>query len=210
MAGPTVEFWQAHFNEGKLAWDRGAPSPRLLAWLDSGALPAGSRVLVPGCGRGWEVVALAKAGMRVTGVDYAAGALDACATLLKEQKADAVLQQADVLSWQPDHDIDAIWEQTCLCALHPDHWVHYAQQLRRWLRPGGTLAAMFMQIPGTAAAHGVIEGPPYHCDIRAMRALFTSEHWDWPKPPYEQVPHPTMGSFELAVMLTRRAAERPA
>lgn len=204
MAGPTLEFWQARFDDGNLPWDRGAASPGLLAWLASGALPAGSRVLVPGCGRGWEVAALAAAGMEVTGIDYASGALDACAALLKASGLQAKLQQADVLTWQPDQEIDAIWEQTCLCALHPDHWVAYASQLRRWLRPGGTLAAMFMQMPGAAAARGIIEGPPYHCDIRGMRALFTSADWDWPKPPYEQLAHPT-GAFELAVMLTRRA-----
>ena len=204
MAGPTQEFWQTRFARNELPWDRGAANPQLHAWLATHALEPGARVLVPGCGRGWEVAELAAAGMRVTGIDYAAGAIDACAALLSERGLEAELVRADVLGWQPKLPADAIWEQTCLCALHPDHWVAYASQLHRWLRPGGTLYAMFMQTPGEAATTGIIEGPPYHCDIRAMRALFPSDRWEWPKPPYPRLTHPT-GGHELAVPLVRRS-----
>jgi len=38
---------------------------------------------------------------------------------------------------------DAIYEQTCLCALYPDRWRQYADQLHRWLAPGGRLYALF-------------------------------------------------------------------
>lgn len=204
MAGPTQDFWQTRFMKNELPWDRGAANPQLHAWLSERSLAPGAHVLVPGCGSGWEVVELAAAGMRVTGIDYAPGALAACAALLAGRSLQADLRQADVLNWHPDTPADAIWEQTCLCALHPDHWVTYADQLHRWLRAGGLLYAMFMQLPGEAAARGVIEGPPYHCDIRAMRALFPSERWEWPKPPYPTVAHPT-GGYELSVPLIRRS-----
>ena len=69
--------------------------------------------------------------------------------------------------------------------------------------PGATLWGLFMQMLRPAATQeGRIEGPPYHCDINAMRALFAEPHWRWPKPPYDQVPHPGL-SHELAVPLTR-------
>ena len=60
-----------------------------------------------------------------------------------------------------------------------------------------------MQIPRPAATQeGRIEGPPYHCDINAVRALFPGSDWSWPKPPYEQVAHPRL-SHELSIVLTR-------
>ncbi|MFX7934485.1 hypothetical protein ABTK33_20580, partial [Acinetobacter baumannii] len=79
--------------------------------------------------------------------------------------------------------------------------------LQRWLAPGGTLFALFMQMvrPG-ATQEGLIEGPPYHCDINAMRALVPATQWAWPKPPYAQVKHPTL-SHELVVPLVRRDAQ---
>ena len=75
MAGPTTDFWQQRFDNNEIAWDRGAPSPQLLTWLDSGELKPCS-IAVPGCGSGWEVAELAKRGFEVTGIDYTAAAVE--------------------------------------------------------------------------------------------------------------------------------------
>jgi hypothetical protein len=66
---------------------------------------------------------------------------------------------------------------------------------------------MFMQmIRPSATEQGLIVGPPYHCDINAMRALFSDKDWVWPKPPYARVAHPNL-SHELALRLVRRIAD---
>jgi SAM-dependent methyltransferase len=201
MAGPTVEFWQSRFAAGQTSWDRGDVSPQLRTWLDAGALRP-SRICVPGCGSGWEVAELARRGFEVTAIDYAPAAVERTRALLVRHQLIARVDEGDVLTWIPDLRFDALFEQTCLCALHPDHWVDYAGRLHAWLAPGGTLWAMFMQSPKPGAAEGRIEGPPYHCDIHGMRALFPADRWRWPKPPYPSWPHP-MGTSELAVPLVR-------
>ena len=208
MTGPTVDFWQQRFQEGVLPWDRGGPHPQLTRWLGSGTLRSGQAVLVPGCGAGHEVVALAAAGLQVTALDYAPGACALARQAVSAAELDPATAQvieADVRTWQPAAPLEAVYEQTCLCALHPDHWRTYADQLHRWLRPGGRLFGLFMQCRKEGAAVGQIEGPPYHLDIHAVRALFPADRWDWPKPPYEVFPHPRPGAgSELAVVLTRR------
>ena len=206
MPGPDVNFWQQRFEQRHTPWDRGAPSPQLQRWLDDGSLAAAAaagRIAVPGCGAGHDVAELAAAGLDVVAIDYARAAVELTNARLAGRALRAEVVEADVLAWHPAAPLAAVSEQTCLCALHPDHWTAYAAQLQRWLRPGGRLFALFMQMPREAAAQGEIVGPPYHCDINAMRALFPSALWDWPKPPYAQVPHP-MGMRELAVVLTRR------
>ena len=202
MAGPTREFWRERFAAGDTPWDRGASSPQLAAWIASGAL-APCRILVPGCGSGYEVADLALAGFEVTGLDYADEAIARAHDRLKLAEVDATLVQADALAWQPDRPFDAVYEQTCLCALYPDQWQAYAEQLHRWIVPGGKLFALFMQLLRPGAAEGMIQGPPYHCDINAMRALFPEPCWAWPKPPYPRTAHPK-GLAELAVVLERR------
>jgi SAM-dependent methyltransferase len=203
MAGPTQEFWQERFDNKETGWDRGGPSPQLLAWLDSGELQP-CRIAVPGCGSGWEVAELARRGFEVVGIDYTAAAVERTRSLVDAQGVQAVVVQADVLSYQPTEKFDAIYEQTCLCALHPEHWLSYSQQLRQWLKPEASLWVMFMQmIRPAASAEGVIHGPPYHCDMNAMRVLFPERDWNWPKPPYAQVAHPNF-SHELALRLWRR------
>jgi len=202
MAGPTKEFWDKRFVEGDTPWDRGAANPQLGVWLSSGALKP-CRILVPGCGSGHEVAVLAAAGFEVTALDYVPAAIERTRKQLDTAGLKATLVEADALAWQPERAFDAVYEQTCLCALYPDQWRDYADQLHRWLAPGGTLYALFVQLLRANASEGAIEGPPYHCDINAMRALFPAGHWSWPKPPYPRTSHPR-GLAELAVILEHR------
>ena len=202
MVGPTREFWQQRFQGGETPWDRGEANPQLGAWLASGALQP-CRILVPGCGSGHEVAVLAKSGFEVTALDYAPEAISRTRKLMESRNLQAELVEADALAWRPQRAFDAIYEQTCLCALYPDQWRDYADQLHRWLTPGGKLFALFVQLLRPGAAEGSIEGPPYHCDINAMRALFPESRWSWPKPPYPRTTHPR-GLAELAVILDHR------
>ena len=202
MAGPTREFWDQRFQSNETPWDRGDANPQLGAWLAAGALRP-CRVLVPGCGSGYEVVALAAAGFEVTALDYSPAAIGRTRQRLAAARLEAEVVEADALAWQPHRAFDAIYEQTCLCALYPDQWRDYADQVHRWLAPGGTLCALFVQLLRPGAAEGAIEGPPYHCDINAMRALFPQSRWNWPRPPYPRTMHPR-GMAELAVVLEHR------
>jgi methyl halide transferase len=202
MAGPTREFWNERFQSGDTPWDRGSVNPQLTSWLADGTLPP-CRILVPGCGSGHEVVALALAGFAVTALDFAPEALARTSERLRSASASATMVEADALAWHPEQPFDAVYEQTCLCALYPDHWRHYADQLHQWVAPGGRLYALFVQMLRPGAAAGSVEGPPYHCDVNAMRALFPAGRWDWPKPPYARTDHPR-GLAELGVVLGRR------
>lgn len=186
-------------------WDRGEPSPQAQAWIDSGVVKAGDRIVVPGCGSGWELATFAAAGLDVVGVDFAPAAVERAGDLLHEAGLPGTVFCADVLVWGPGAAADAVYEQTCLCALHPDDWTTYVDQLRSWLRPGGVLLAHFMQAADlwanrSDANSGRIYGPPFHCDITAMRALFAAPAWKWPAPPYPLIDH-GMGTHELAVPL---------
>ena len=204
MAGPTQDFWQERFATGSTPWNRGAPNPQLSQWIADGTLASGMSVIVPGCGHGWEVAALARAGMQAVGIDFAASALDHCRQVLASEGLSAQLVDADVLHWQPASPVDIVFEQTCLCALYPDFWQRYAAQMHQWLKPGGKLLALFLQALRPEAAHGFIDGPPYHCDINAMRALFPATQWEWPKPPYPQIENTGIARTELAVVLVRK------
>ncbi len=202
MAGPDADFWQRRFLQQQTPWDRNAPGPQIAAWVADGTLRAGLRVAVPGCGSGHDVLALAQAGCEVSAIDYADAAITLTQQRLATGNAQARVERADVLTWQPDVPLDAVYEQTCWCALHPDHWSAYTAQLRAWLRPGGALLLMAMQCRRDGASEGRIEGPPYHMDINAVRALLPATQWMWPAPPYPAVPHPA-GWTELAIVLRR-------
>ncbi len=189
------ETWEERYRSGQTGWDRGASSPALFSWLEKGGLRPG-RVLIPGCGRGYEVATLAERGFQITAVDITGTAVDALRGLLAQHGLSATIHQTDLLTWEPDHPFDHIYEQTSLCALHPDSWENYADRLWRWLKPGGGLFALFMQT-------GQPGGPPFHCAVERMETLFPHSHWQWPEGPPMRVPHPS-GRHELGYHLLRQ------
>ncbi len=203
MHGPDRDFWQQRFERGQTPWDRSSVSPQLARWLANDTIQPGQTIAVPGCGSGHDVLALAQHGCAVTAIDYVGAAVTLTRDRVAAAGAKAEVVQADVLEWRPAAPLDAVYEQTCWCALHPDHWLEYSQQLQRWLRPGGRLLLLAMQCLRAGAAEGRIEGPPYHMDIQMLRALLPATRWTWPAPPYERVPHPA-GWTELALVLTRK------
>lgn len=185
------EYWDGRFQAGDAPWERAGLNPAFQVWRASGAL-APCRVLVPGAGRSPEPLALLEAGFDVTALDLAESAVAVQAGRLGAGR----VAQADVTRWQPDAPFDAVYDQTCLCALPPPLWPEYEARLRAWLRPGGRLFVLFMQT-------GREGGPPFDCPVPAMRALF-AYGWTWPDTLPDPVPHGPQTKEQPAV-LTRRA-----
>lgn len=191
----SKEIWEEKYRAARTGWDRGAPGPALLHWLDAGVLSP-CRVLVPACGYGHEVVALAARGFGVTALEIAPTPVAALRRRLADSGLEAEVIEADMLAWEADRPFDAVYEQTALCALDPSLWRRYESRLHAWLRPGGRLFALFMQT-------GREGGPPFHCGLETMHKLFTEERWNWPAGEPGRVAHRN-GLYEYALVLQRR------
>ena len=190
--------WQSRYESGETGWDRGECSPALMNWLEAGALKP-CRILVPGCGRGHEVVELASRGFDVTAIDFASAAVHALEEQLLSAGLKADVTSADFFQYRAPEKFDAIYEQTCLCAIDPKRRKEYAQQLANSIRPGGDVFALFMQSGKMDA------GPPFPCALDDMRQLFAAPHWNWPEEQAVIVEHPA-GLKEIAVVLSRSEA----
>lgn len=163
--------WEDFYQAGKIGWDRGRTSGNLNYWIKNGLLKP-CRILVPGCGNGYEVITLAQKGFDVTAIDIAPSAINNLQEALDEASLSAELVLGDFFTWQPSKEFDVIYEQTSLCALPPNEWYKYESQLYQWLKPDGHILAQFMQT-------GQEGGPPYHCALNDMIDLFSEEKWEW-------------------------------
>ena len=193
----SEEGWQQRYDAGKTGWDRGESNPMLTHWLQQDDLRP-CRILVPGCGRGHEVLTLAQAGFDVTAVDFAEAAVQTLRNQLAREGLTAEVVQADVFTFCRETPFDAVYEQTCLCAIDPRQWDIYQQLLACWLRPGGSMFALFMQ-------SGQHDQPPFSCDLPSMHELFSEPDWLWKAEPI-RVDHPT-GMHEMACVIQRGASE---
>jgi methyl halide transferase len=191
----TPTNWEERFQAGTTGWERRGLNPAFAAWRDAGAFTP-CRILVPGAGRSPEPLALAEAGFEVTLVDSAPSAVAAQRTRFEAEGRKAAILEADLLAWEADRPFDAIYEQTCLCALLPPQRAAYVQRLERWLKPGGTLFALFMQTDKEG-------GPPYDCPVDVMKALFPTSRWEWPQSLPQAVPH-SPGLAEQPAILRRK------
>ena len=187
-------IWESRYQAGTTGWERGATSKNLNYWLDSNLLKP-CRILVPGCGNGYEVLTLAKLGFDVVAIDIAPSAISNLQGMLDKEGLKAELVLADFFDWSPKTPFDAIFEQTSLCALPSELWEKYEAQLHRWLQPKGKLYAAFMQT-------GKEGGPPFHCALPAMEVLFSKEKWAWSNEHIAQQKEP--GMTELLYLLSAK------
>jgi SAM-dependent methyltransferase len=143
------EFWEKRFREGFTPWDAGKTPASLERFLRQE--PPGQRVLIPGCGSGYEVRAFAEAGFDVAAIDFTPAAVERAQQVLGPLASRVRL--ADFFEFDPD-PFDLVYERAFLCALPPRIWPTYPPRAASLLRPGGKLAGFFFF---DAGAHG----PPF-------------------------------------------------
>ena len=98
------------------------------------------RVLVPGCGSGYEVTHFAERGDDVVGLDFADAAVERAQRTLGKF-ADRV-RKADFFALD-EAPFDLVYERTFLCALPRDVWPQWGARIPTLVRPGGRLAGFF-------------------------------------------------------------------
>lgn len=164
--------WNKRYETGDTPWEKGRAAPPLLEVLGKlGTDIWGSGpVLVPGCGSGHDVRALAEAGLAPVGLDLADLAI---ASAEFHPKAGAeTYQKADFLdpAWRDGKSFSAIWEHTCFCAIDPSVRIDYAQACSDLLEPGGRLIGVFFLTPHEPGTE--YQGPPFNSTIAEIEDRF--------------------------------------
>ncbi len=160
------EFWEKRFRENFTPWDAGRVPMALEKFLR--AEPRGRRVLIPGCGSGYEVRAFATAGHDALAVDFADAAVERARQILGPL-GDRV-RLADFFQFDFETPFDLVYERAFLCALPRRLWPRYAPRVCELLRPEGRLAGFFYFEDGE-------HGPPFGLKTGELETLL-AEHFD--------------------------------
>jgi SAM-dependent methyltransferase len=153
------EFWDTRYRDGVTPWDAGRVPPRLARWL--AAQPTARRVLVPGCGSGYEVRAFAEHGDDVLGIDFSDAAIDAARCTLG--KLAERVRKADFFTLDAP-PFEVVYERTFLCALPPRSRMRWARRIAELAQAGGFLAGFFYYGEGE-------RGPPFGITAPELHAL---------------------------------------
>ena len=159
--------WNQAYEQSNIPWDKGYAAPPLVEFLNRQSVTG--RVLVPGCGTGHDVRALAKQGAEVVGMDIAPNAV-AQAQAFPAAGAERY-QPGDFLNLDATHwaAYDWVVEHTCLCALEPGERASYARAVQQALKPGGHYLAVFYREVSDYTG----DGPPHPTTQDESQALFS-------------------------------------
>ncbi|MFU8892045.1 MAG: methyltransferase domain-containing protein [Luteolibacter sp.] len=165
--------WNARYQKGETPWEKGAPAPPLLELLEKAdpAIWGGGPVLVPGCGTGHDVRALAATGLPALGLDLAEEAIDRAHTHPKIGGESYEIGDFLDPQWRQGKTFPAIWEHTCLCAIDPSRRADYAHACAELIAPGGCLTGVFFLTPYDPGEAWV--GPPFPADVDELDAHFS-------------------------------------
>ncbi|GAX79709.1 hypothetical protein CEUSTIGMA_g7150.t1 [Chlamydomonas eustigma] len=161
--------WEAMWSQGIVkgqAFDAGASSPALKNLLSSGKMHLkGLSTLVPGCGRGYDLVTFAAAGAAsADGLELSASAVDNAQSYLNEIEAPELtaachLHVGDFYKWQPESGpYDVGYDYTFCCAMHPSQREDWAVTWSRLIKPGGTLITLIFPVDSSRDPD---VGPPF-------------------------------------------------
>ncbi|CAG8906301.1 unnamed protein product [Penicillium egyptiacum] len=211
-----VDGWASLWDKGdNLPWDRGFPNPALEDTLNKQRPTIGAplatdaqgqsyrrKALVPGCGRGVDVLLLASFGFDAYGLEYSAAAIDACKKEEKDNASwyrvrdqtvgtgkvtwiqgdffdNAWLQKINV----PLNGFDIIYDYTFFCALDPSMRPKWALRQTQLLSPSPAGNLICLEFPRHKDPQS--PGPPYTSSSEAYMAHLSH--------PGEEVPYDAKG-----------------
>ena len=141
--------WDQRYRQGNTPWDKGRASPALIYWLKNYPGRISGHILIPGCGTGHDVRAIADAEPTSSplGIDISSTAIATC--LQNKVHGNEQYEQTDLfqLSRKFHAAFDWVWEHTCYCAIDPSKRPQYVSAIASALKPGGIFLGIFYLNP---------------------------------------------------------------
>lgn len=165
-------MWTTGIRVGE-KFDAGTPLPALIKMVEEGSVPKG-RALVPGCGRGYDVVLLAAPDRVAVGLDLSETAIEAAESYYnslpeanKPARESVVLQAGSFFDLPEDADqqFNFVYDYTFLCALDLSVREDWARKMAAIIVPGGELCTIMFPIGEKEG------GPPFKVSMDDYKNL---------------------------------------
>lgn len=178
--------WLQRWQDRNIGWHHEEYNPHLLNHWPALAVPEGSLVLAPLCGKSRDMVWLGERGYRVRGIELSPLAVE---TFFDEQGLEPLRERVgdferwsagpyeilcgDIFDLQQldNSQVDAVYDRASLVALNPVQRRHYAQLLKQLLPESCPILLVAMDY-----SQHEMPGPPYSVDETEVRGLYGSKY----------------------------------
>ncbi len=163
----SPEFWSKRYQEQQTGWDLGRISPPLKEYIDQ-LTDKTKKILIPGCGRGYEGLYLLQKGFKnVFFLDFSQEAIN------EIKKTNPLIPDNQFICidyFKLKGRYDLILEQTMFCAIDPTLRAEYVRQTSDLLNENGKAVGLLFN-------RDFEGGPPYGGNKNDYNRLFT-EHFN--------------------------------
>jgi cyclopropane fatty-acyl-phospholipid synthase-like methyltransferase len=157
-------YWENRYHNNDAVWDVGEITTPLKEYIDQ-IKDKSIKILIPGCGNGYEFEYLTNHHFPNSFVlDYAETPLENLKRRIANHSEEQFIQ-SDFFEHEGQYDL--IIEQTFFCALNPKLRKEYVQKMHSLLSPKGKLVGLLFQFPLTES------GPPFGGSKEEYLALFS-------------------------------------
>lgn len=159
----SQDYWNNRYEAEETGWDLKTISPPLKTYIDQ-LTDKNLRILIPGCGSGYEAEYLLKQGFQnVTVIDFAPLVVEKMQSYMSEYQNIKIIC-TDFFTHTGEYDL--ILEQTFFCALDPSLRTKYVQKMNELLDKNGKLVGLLWDIQ-------FLKNPPFGGNREEYLSLFS-------------------------------------
>ena len=153
-------YWDEKYKRNEADWDLKSANPVFVELMDSGNFMEPGKLLIPGCGKGFDAIAAAKRGFEVTALDFSGEAITFAKKLALEKQTSINFLEEDLFKLDGEYEnyFDLIYEYTTYCAIDPGRRNEFAKKIASLLKPGGRLITILFPVEDRPG------GPPFGID----------------------------------------------
>lgn len=155
MSNPSQpEFWNSRYLKDNTPWDFGGVPADLKNFLKKDG--KGARVLIPGCGSGYEIQAFSEANYEVTAVDFSSFAVQRARRMVSEKPGVKIIEGDFFAHDFPHASFDFVYERFFVAAIPIELRQMYRDRMAQLLKYRGLLIGYYYYSKPDS-----VDGPPF-------------------------------------------------
>lgn len=163
----TKEYWDELYKQKQNGWNIGYANPVFVDLIEKELLKS-CRLLIPGCGFGYEAIFAAKKGFDVTALDFSSEAISVAKEFAEKENVNINFICEDIFNIKEYKNyFDAVFEYTTFCAINLNRREEFAEKISSLIKNEGRFYSLVFPIDGREG------GPPFPVDILSFYKIFS-------------------------------------